>query len=1477
MKKKKTTIKYKQNSPLAYQFGGLMGNLDFYKNLNTQWGNFWKGGDYFKDGYDPSVYNYDPQNPTANDPWGNNLLQKTVKQNENAVNSYNAGMDFNKNYKGYVGDNSDDAFKFYQNQNNNKYKDSLDSFNSYDTAVFEGADQKKIGYNNDGSTYFYSYDGDGNQIPWVDPVKPEGYDAYKNFDPTKQWRDDKISYDGNAANLSDAKNRMSQGFSNTVGGIFTGLNYINSAKKQAPINLNQGFQGVQYAQYGDEIGPSLSNYSVTSENPNKTINAFNGPIADKIRFDGTGTPLQSEFELVQDNNDILEALAGLQGVPKGIIKGLSKYQLVNLLKANTKPIISTAAQQGLQEGVSSWENGGNINLTGYLPGSPTQFNRSNTIPGGDVSMKDMDKRLIAIVKGGGKDGLITPLEIGKEYSFGSKSVTELPIDPFKEQPIQTAQFGANVIGLDKLAQQAKDQYLSQIAGSEQYGPEKSSIEFNNRMQKANDNALAHSSGAYYQQGVPLGKPAEEYNPYEFDGVKGRQFGYTPGQSAGIRALMNTGLIPGTLPGMGFDDSISAQPSSNGSKSKSEVYSIKGDKTYDYTQDANGNWLTKRKNSSSGWIDMKNKLSPEDYKTAVDNIQKGNVKQATTPTGRARTSNTVVNNTSNYNGVSGEVLSYLKKQGLEVNGENISAMMKDTSNLKPSQGLNWNGDLNSINTLGYVPTPQVYAPAINEIKGTPVDYPSISQQRGETESRALGLLKMTPEEAVIYDSKFPKAIAKNNKNYLKTLDNERQSLSNKVTRLEAEIAKMKPSSSSTDFERKPRKYKEEELDILKKELAKKEKEYNRKESQLNISTTMRYGKPRKLWNEVDPKLFGKAVNPRLSKALNLAGLYQYGGLVSPVPSYQFGGAINNDYTYPVHPITEEFTEIQTEKGEVVSLPDYTIVNVKADKSHKQQDKDNVTDILPAESYVFSDDPNMKLSLDDKIGGVAIRDMKLGRSAFEYKENEITAGPTDIYFSKLWGNEKELTPAQLVNKVKKKLEVRDQKNDFFVERANMENKEQRKEYLDIIKAFSEYKKPKSKRIPKAQYGMNIPNMNVGLPKMYNQPTNNALDGVFGYNNKAMDPYYGMDNNVKSMYNISSSMDTKLFENGGNVPQAQFGWIGAGIDAIGGWSERAREKQEQENKIKLGRYNKLTGEYTDSVERTGAVDTAGALASYMASLNVPDIAYNDNSAALATMSDSYNRQNAILNAQKYTAAAGAGAVGSLARFANPNTMGSYLAASANDVNQQVSDIISRQAQLEASRAGTIADLHGRGIDNFNNAINAENTQKYNANVGIGNVGRAGSTAIANLGNARYQTGLDTLSYEEVLKNSEQAAFDKSRSKIEGIANDIGGLGITALMGGFGKIGGNSKVIQSGGTNNQQSTYSNENPYGFNGTKGYDMSNYTSNPYSFQQMSAPLSGNSNSMQMVNRDNSAMANNIWNSATTWGFNPFTGEPINRR
>jgi hypothetical protein len=520
----------------------------------------------------------------------------------------------------------------------------------------------------------------------------------------------------------------------------------------------------------------------------------------------------------------------------------------------------------------------------------------------------------------------------------------------------------------------------------------------------------------------------------------------------------------------------------------------------------------------------------------------------------------------------------------------------------------------------------------------------------------------------------------------------------------------------------------------------------------------------------------------------------------IKGYQYGGNVNNDHTFPVHPITEEFTEIQTEKGETVFLPDGTIVEVKADKLHKNMDKDRVTDILPEGAYIFSRDPFMKMGPNSSFGGVKLSDMKVGKTVFEYKENEITSGPTDIMLSDVFKITKDSTPADISRNIKKKFEVRDMKDDFFVQRANDENKKQRVEYLEILKTFSEFKKPKSKReVPKAQFGMDT-SMNMGLDNMFNQQANKTLNNIMGYNNNVLDPYSNVDNNIKSKYNISSA-NPLSFENGGSVPHAGIGdlvklspmyWLGDYI---------AKNQAERQNQ-KLARERQgIWGQKEKDLQKTGAMNMLTNVGTMASAMNVPDYKYNDLGTEFATTQEAANRAKLLNQANTYGLSQGMGSPASLARYSGSNqNLGNYMAqANANNA-ALMQNAAQQQAQSELATADALNRYRTAGTDAYNQVVNNKMQAMQAATTqGLGNVGRSATDYLSSMGDFRFDRGMDKMSYDQFLEGRKQAARDRWENLSTGVFSGIAELGMKFIPGGqfagaLGKSGGSSSGISYG-----------------------------------------------------------------------------------
>lgn len=193
------------------------------------------------------------------------------------------------------------------------------------------------------------------------------------------------------------------------------------------------------------------------------------------------------------------------------------------------------------------------------------------------------------------------------------------------------------------------------------------------------------------------------------------------------------------------------------------------------------------------------------------------------------------------------------------------------------------------------------------------------------------------------------------------------------------------------------------------------------------------------------------------------------------NYQQGGKIENG---PV------FTPIQTEKGEFIGSETGDILPVKAKKRHKNMDDDEVTDILPEGSFIFSRTKSSTIDKNKKIKGIDLNEINLGYTPIKYSETESTPAPEEIKFLDFIDKNK-FTPADLAKKLQKEYKITD-RGDAFANLSNEHNKMSRIPYLDIIKQINELKKNKDN---KYQYGGMVYNHSAkiinGLPINEIQP--------------------------------------------------------------------------------------------------------------------------------------------------------------------------------------------------------------------------------------------------------------------------------------------------------------------------------------------------------------------------------------------------------
>lgn len=186
------------------------------------------------------------------------------------------------------------------------------------------------------------------------------------------------------------------------------------------------------------------------------------------------------------------------------------------------------------------------------------------------------------------------------------------------------------------------------------------------------------------------------------------------------------------------------------------------------------------------------------------------------------------------------------------------------------------------------------------------------------------------------------------------------------------------------------------------------------------------------------------------------------LFKAMKNFQQGGQPDPNQPVPV----------QTEKGETVMFPDGTITNVKAKKKHKGMKDDEVTDILPPGSYVFSNDKNLKV--DKKIAD----EISFGYGPTTYSEKQIGKAPREMFFGEVLKKKQE-TPATVSKNIKRMFPITDMENDVYADRANEENKLSRAPFLAMLKKINDDKRAMMEQ-QNFQYG-GSPTMN----NIYRQP--------------------------------------------------------------------------------------------------------------------------------------------------------------------------------------------------------------------------------------------------------------------------------------------------------------------------------------------------------------------------------------------------------
>lgn len=157
--------------------------------------------------------------------------------------------------------------------------------------------------------------------------------------------------------------------------------------------------------------------------------------------------------------------------------------------------------------------------------------------------------------------------------------------------------------------------------------------------------------------------------------------------------------------------------------------------------------------------------------------------------------------------------------------------------------------------------------------------------------------------------------------------------------------------------------------------------------------------------------------------------------------------------------DEAITVQAEPDEVAALPSGMIADVMATKTHKQKrkekDEPKVTDVFPGGTFIGENNVKLLKKDAEKIvfGAVPQIYTESGKKNKEYKE---------IRLSDVWGNKKKLTPAEALNKVKKKIPIpqyiEDEIADPFAKATAESNKKTRAKYISGIMELSARQNPK-----------------------------------------------------------------------------------------------------------------------------------------------------------------------------------------------------------------------------------------------------------------------------------------------------------------------------------------------------------------------------------------------------------------------------------
>lgn len=494
------------------------------------------------------------------------------------------------------------------------------------------------------------------------------------------------------------------------------------------------------------------------------------------------------------------------------------------------------------------------------------------------------------------------------------------------------------------------------------------------------------------------------------------------------------------------------------------------------------------------------------------------------------------------------------------------------------------------------------------------------------------------------------------------------------------------------------------------------------------------------------------------------------------SYQFGGPnkynnMNNKYQMggPTPQQEQPPMPIQAEKGEMITLPDGKIVKTLATKRHSQMHDDEVTDVLPVGSMIWSRDRQMMFDKNEYIAGQRLGDISIGKTPISYSETEQQKPIEDV---KLFDNisKDKFTPAEYAKSLKRSMPLTDRENDAFAELSRRENTMQRLERLSAFAELSMYKKDQvelvegldeQKPLPKYQYGGGAKDPYEGGGMIAEDPYQRMLktrDNAAMYNKNTSFGSTALNNMATSSnVNIPSS-GMMNFNSIGSAPKAFTGLevaaAAGAIDTIMGIGKSIGNTRRRKKTEKM--VNKNYQDNLEHINNARNMNMAGATANLLA--NDVGFTRKDYTDPLASTDSAYADADRRISAdQRRTSETNNATVNGLA--SNPNM--TY-----NQLNSAQAQAITgnNQSAMQYSNMRNQTALQGNQMRNryllalADDKQLAGNTVRHNSNALTSNYISSMTTSLAGAEQAKMDAG-----------NARVAAIMGARNQHNNAANNI------------------------------------------------------------------------------------------------------------